>query len=315
MEDLTQKVFTGKRSNVAFAGAEKIAQSKKLNTTNKKKVQEQLSNFRAYATHRPLIKKFPRRFIKVPTLDYQIGADLIEIKHPKSNYNKRYILGVVDHFSRKAWLEALKNKSADEVLNAMKKIFKRGNINCKFFFSDFGKEFVNQKLSNYFKSKNIHPFVSNSPTKCCINERFNRTIMTRIARYLTHVRSKRFVHKLGDFERQYNNTFHRTIGMSPLQVTTENAPQVWENIYKKKIDALKSIKTPSLSEGDYVLLPKKKGIFDKGYSQTFGEEIFKIKKVIKSRPVTYSIVTKEGTEIKGSFYKQELVKVPEEFLV
>lgn len=42
------------------------------------------------------------KIIRVPTLDYQIGADLVEIKHPKSNYDKKYILGVVDHFSRKA---------------------------------------------------------------------------------------------------------------------------------------------------------------------------------------------------------------------
>ena len=63
--------------------------------------------------------------MSVPTINHQFGADLIEIKHPRSNYNKKYILAVLDHFSRSAWLEALKTKTADETLGAIKRIFKR----------------------------------------------------------------------------------------------------------------------------------------------------------------------------------------------
>lgn len=59
MEDLTLKTYTGKRSSVAFAGAGKILMSKQLPTKSNKNVHELLSNFRSYATHRPLVKKFP----------------------------------------------------------------------------------------------------------------------------------------------------------------------------------------------------------------------------------------------------------------
>lgn len=140
MEEEAWKVFTGKRSSAAFAGAEKVAHTKKL-PVKAPEIPGLLSNFRAYATHKTLNKKFPRRFVNVPTLNYQVGGDLIEIKHPRSNYNKRYILAIIDHFSRKLWLEALKNKSADVVLEATKKIFKRGNLTPKFWFSDLGKAF------------------------------------------------------------------------------------------------------------------------------------------------------------------------------
>lgn len=138
MDAKALKVFSDKRSHVAFTGAEKVAQSKKLGL-NSKKTQEVLSSIRAYATHKPLLKRFPRRLTMVPTLNYQVGADLIEVKYPRSNFNKRYILAIVDHFSRKAWLESLKNKSADVVLQAIQKIFNRGKISCRFFFSDKGK--------------------------------------------------------------------------------------------------------------------------------------------------------------------------------
>lgn len=177
----------------------------------------------------------------------------------------------------------------------------------------FISEFTNRKLLQFFKSKNIHPFVSVSSTKNSVNERFNRTIMSRVARYLTHVNSKRFIHKLGDFERQYNNTFHRTIAMTPSQVKLENVPKVWENIYSKKLTKLRAIKTKPLSAGDYVLLPRKKQVFNKGYAQTFGDEVFKIKEVKKTLPTTYKVETLDGNEVEGSFYKQELSKVPNNF--
>lgn len=142
----------------------------------------------------------------------------------------------------------------------------------------------------------------------------NQTIMRRVARYLSHVRSKRFVHKLGEFERAYNQTYHTTIKMKPLEVSEENAPQVWKNIYERKLKKQSYFQTTKrLNVGDLVLLPKKKGHFDKGYSQSFGEEVFKIKQVKETAPVTYAIEKLNGQEIVGSFYNQELVKVPETF--
>lgn len=311
MDDKTRKLYTGKRSSCAYAGAEKVDRAKKLNL-NQKQIVEKLSGFKAYATHRPLRRKFPRRFVYVPTVNHQIGADLIEIKHPRSNFHKRYILAILDHFSRKAWLEPLKNKSADEVLRAFKKIFARGNVRAKLFYSDRGLEFISKKMKDFFKSKGIESFVSYSPTKCSLNERFNRSLMGRVSRYQTHAKTKRFIHLLPEFERHYNNSYHQTIRMTPNQVTEENVPLVWQNIYQRKIAALKKIKTQALKEGDYVLLPIKKGTFDKGYSQTFGEEVFRIKDVKNTRPVTYGVVNKQGEEVLGSFYNQELVKIPHE---
>uniref|UniRef100_A0A158P516 Integrase catalytic domain-containing protein n=1 Tax=Tetranychus urticae TaxID=32264 RepID=A0A158P516_TETUR len=61
---------------------------------------------------------------------------------------------------------------------------------------------------NYFTS-------TDDIIKCAIVERFNRTLRNRIYRFLSHNSTKRYINVLQDIVESYNNSFHRTIGMSP----------------------------------------------------------------------------------------------------
>ena len=53
-------------------------------------------------------------------------------------------------------------------------------------------------------------------------------------------------------------------------------------------------------------------MFDKGYTQRWTEEVFKISKIQLTIPVTYKIADYNGEEIKGSFYEQELQKTSQD---
>ena len=46
-------------------------------------------------------------------------------------------------------------------------------------------------------------------------------------------------------------------------------------------------------------------MFDKGYTQRWTEEVFKISNIQLTIPVTYKISDYNGEEIQGSFYEQE----------
>lgn len=313
MESKITNIFTGKKASSAFTSVSTIKKSKEGKKFTKSTIENVLSNIVANNVHKPIRKKFQRRFVSVPTINHQFGADLIEIKHPRSNFNKKYILAVLDLFSRSAWLEPLKNKTADEVLNAIKKIFQRTKRTCLFFQSDDGREFVNSKLRSYFKSMGIESFVTASSTKCCINERFNRTLGQRVARYLTHVKSKRFVHKLKDFERQYNACYHSTIKCAPNDVNENNVPEIWENIYGPKIKKLNKQSPETFKKGDLVLIPRKKTLFEKGYAQNYGTSIYKIHLIKNTKPVTYELASLDNQVIVGSWYKQELVRISSKF--
>lgn len=308
MAERIQKLYTGTRSSGAYSGLATFQKSKESKKYSKAEITQALHTIPAYVLHKPRIKKFERRKIFVPTLNHQFGADLIEIRNPKSNYRKRYILGIVDHFSRSAWLEALSSKNADVVLEAIKKIFKRTKRKPLFFTTDDGKEFTNRKLQAYLKDENIKHFVTSSSTKCAINERFNRTIGQRISRYLTHNNTKRFVHMLPVFEKQYNASYHRTIKSAPKDVTEENSDSIFQNIYGqgKKIYTKKAA---TFKIGDKVLIPRKKKLFSKGYDINWESDVHTIAEVKRTRPVTYILENSDGNRIKGGWYKEELNKI------
>ena len=70
--------------------------------------------------------------------------------------------------------------------------------------------------------------------------------------------------------------------------------------------------TPKCAIGDNVRITKKKKTFDKGYTQRWTEEIFKISKIQLTIPMIYKITDYNGEEIQGSFYEQELQKAKQE---
>ena len=133
--------------------------------------------------------------------------------------------------------------------------------------------------------------------KSVVAERFIRTLKNKIYKYMTATSKNVYIDKLDDIVNEYNNTFHRTIKMKPVD----------DNTY---IDFEKEVndKDPKFKVGDYVRISKYKNIFAKGYTQNWSEEVFVISKIKNTVPWTYVINDLNGEEIIGSFYEKELQK-------
>ena len=108
-----------------------------------------------------------------------------------------------------------------------------------------------------------------------------------------------YIDKLDDIVNEYNNTYHRTIKMKPVDVK--------DNAY---IDFSKEVndKDSKFKVGDHVRISKYKNIFAKGYTPNWSEEVFVIKEVKNTVPWTYVINDLNGEEIIGTFYEKELQK-------
>ena len=108
-----------------------------------------------------------------------------------------------------------------------------------------------------------------------------------------------YIDKLDDIVKEYNNKYHTSIKMKPVDVK--------DNTY---IDFKKEInnKDPKFKVGDYVRISKYKNIFAKGYMPNWSEEIFMIKKVLNTVPWTYVINDLNGEKITGTYYEKELQK-------
>ena len=106
-----------------------------------------------------------------------------------------------------------------------------------------------------------------------------------------------YIYKLYDIVKEYNNTYHRTIKMKPIDVK--------DNTY---IDFKKEVndKDPKFKVGDYVRISKYKNIFAKGYIPDWFEEVFIISKIKNTVQWTYVICDLNDEKIVGTFYEEEL---------
>jgi len=130
-------------------------------------------------------------------------------------------------------------------------------------------------------------------------------------KYFTANSTRKSVDILDKLVDRYNNTIHSSIGMTPKEASEKkNEVKVWRNLYgnytpQKRI-------TPKLKVSDEVRITRKKGVFEKGYTARWTEEVFTVSEVRYTDPITYKIVDYNNEEIKGSFYEQELQKATEE---
>ena len=108
------------------------------------------------------------------------------------------------------------------------------------------------------------------------------------------------IDKLDDISNEYNNTYHTTIKMKPVDVK--------DSTY---IDCKKEVndKGPKFIVGDHVKTSKYKNIFGEGYTPNWSEEIFVIKKVKNTVPCAYIFNDLNYNEIIGTFYEKELYKI------
>ena len=116
-----------------------------------------------------------------------------------------------------------------------------------------------------------------------------------------------YIDKLYDIVDEYNNTYHRTIKMKPVDVKD-----------KTYIHSEKEVndKDPKFKVGDHVRISKYKNIFAKGYTPNQSEEVFVIKKVKNTVPWIYVINDLDGEQIIETFYQKELQKTnPKEFRI
>ena len=135
--------------------------------------------------------------------------------------------------------------------------------------------------------------------KSVVAERLISTLKTKIFKYITSVSKNVYINKLDDIVGEYNNTYHRTIKIKPVDVK--------DNKYigfKKEVND----KDPKFKVGDHVRISKYKNIFAKGYTPNWSEEVFIVSKIKNTVPWTCVINDLNGEEITGTFYEKELQK-------
>lgn len=259
--------------------------------------------------HRPARRNYPRRKVIIKGLDDLWQADLAEFTtYSRENKGNKYILMVIDCFSKFVWAVGVKNKSAGDVAKAMNKILQQGSSSSsrkpKNLQTDAGKEFYNSEFKKLMQKHDINHYSTYSTKKASIVERVIRTIKEKLYKRFSLRGNYKWIDILPTIIDEYNNTKHRTIRKKPSDVTRDNEKQLLNSAYNNiKIQGVGRLKV-----GDIVRISKHKSVFDKGYTPNWSTELFKIIKTNLTNPATYMLEDMQGKPILGSFYEPELQK-------
>lgn len=111
-------------------------------------------------------KNFHRRRTQMRGISDTLQADLVEmIPYAAGNNNHKYILTVINIFSKKAFACALKRKTGEEVTRAMKSILDSLKYPIKNIHVDRGREFYNETMNKMLRERNIHLYSTFSTKK------------------------------------------------------------------------------------------------------------------------------------------------------
>ena len=174
-----------------------------------------------------LKRKFQHGRVIVAGIDDQFDADLASLVYnADDNDGYKYLLVVIDIFSRYAWVEPLKDKTASQIVNVFDKILSGGRI-PKRLRTDAVKAFTSEKFQTFVRGKNIVHFVTHNEKQANYVERFIKTLKSQLSKYMIEKNTHRYIDVLQKIVTSYNHTWHSGIRSEPVNVNKQNEKQLW----------------------------------------------------------------------------------------
>ena len=169
--------------------------------------------------HKPIIRKFKKRKVYSTFKNNIWGADLADMQLLR-RYNKgiRFLLCVVDIFSKYGWVAPLKDEKGISIVKAFQSILKQSNRKPNKIWVDKGSEFYNVYFKKWLRDTDIVMYSAHNEGKSVVAERFIRTLKSKIYKYMSSISKNVHIDKLDDIVNEYNNTYHTTIKKKPIDV-------------------------------------------------------------------------------------------------
>jgi hypothetical protein len=250
----------------------------------------------------PVINNIQTRTVQSLYVDDIWSCDLADMgaSYTSQNHGYRYLLNIVDVFSRYAWSFELRNKTGKSVVAA----FKKTGLRPHAIWCDEGKEFYNKDVENWIAPGTVYS--THGYHKSCIVERFNRTLKEKLSKVLTANNSVAWSDYVPDIITEYNSTVHSTTKQEPLLVHEGKMyPSTRQNPHKRAPQKFKV--------GDIVRIFRKRDTFEKGAKQfNWSHEPFQVREVdVPSNdhePIVYRL-RDSHEDVVGHFYQPEIQKI------
>ena len=223
---------------------------------------------------KPPKKYYNTNKTNVHYIDDTWSLDILDLKDygPKNNRGYRYVLVIIDNFSKYGWTIHLKNKTGQTIKDSFENILTKSKQKPNIIQSDRGKEFYNNIFQDFLNKNNIKLYSRNSSFGAVFAERFNRTIRDLLKKIVFEQGDAKWIDILQSLTKQYNNRVHSSTKLSPKDASLKKNEGY---VYKNLLDKRKKIK-PKYEIGDLVRTADLKKTFSKGDTTNWSYKLYKI---------------------------------------
>lgn len=265
----------------------------------------------------PIFSRFGvvrKRFKRQPIVSHSkfdtIFMDYADLSaHKKSNKNYRYLAVFVCALTRFVFVAKLKTRTPEELIENLKKLFKKGLKPKKSFFVDKAGEFKSRKLKSFLQDNSVGLWFSQNDVKSSLSERYILEIKRRLFRAFSHHENEQWINIVDKIVDSLNKTMSKNLKMRPIDIVTkDDMRQAFINLHQNRV----GIPAPKseLKEGDVLRISHLRKVFAKSYLQGFTEERFTITKVVpREGQNLYHVQGESDIEpIDGRMYKIETLE-------
>ena len=236
---------------------------------------------------KPPKKNYSTNKTGVHHVDDTWSLDILDLKDygPENNRGYRYVLVIIDNFSKFGWTSPLKNKNAQTIKDSFENILITSKRKPNLIESDRGKEIYNNIFQDFLNKNKIKLYSRNSSYGAVFAERFNKTIRDLLKRPVFEKGDGNWIDILSTITKQYTNRIHSSTKLSPKDASLKkNEGFVYENLLDKR----KEIK-PKFQINDLVRVADFKKTFSKGDTTNWSYKLYKITEITNDTIPSYHI--------------------------
>ena len=186
---------------------------------------------------KPPKKNYPTNKTDVYYIDDIWSLDILDLKDygPENNRGYRYVLVIIDNFSKFGWAIPLRNKNAQIIKDSFENILISSKRKPNLIESDRGKEFYNNIFQSLLNNNNIKLYSRNTHLGAIFAERFNKSIRDLLKRIVFEHGDANWIDVLPKITKQYNNRVHSSTKLSPKDASLKkNEGFVYKNLLDKR---------------------------------------------------------------------------------
>ena len=232
-----------------------------------------------------------RNFITNKTDVYFIddiwSLDILDLKDygPENNRGYRYVLVVIDNFSKFGWTVPLKNKNGQTIKDSVENILISSKRKPNLIETDRGKEFYNNIFKEFLNKNNIKLYSRNTYLGAVFAERFNKCIRDLLKRPVFENGDGNWIDILPTITKQYNNRVHSSTKPSPKVASLKKNEGY---VYKNLLDKRKKV-SPKIQINEFARVADLKKTFSKGDTTNWSYKLYKITEIINDIFPSYRI--------------------------